>query len=503
MILLRLDSYSTEVQTDSPGSPDEAGDYVGHQILLFISNSKALASRFIQIFRRPEHLAPVILDFLSMALSIVWTERQSGPDILYPFSSLKKQKSGRLARLLLEHSKDQLDNLHDASSPRDGVDPPRVVVIDLDEAPPEIIERGYTVADDFYGFVVMVLLLHALLIPINPHLNEFSGIFITIGISFPWIYAGFRGEGTITLVRISNISTRGCAVLLDRDFTVILTGTQSIVEAIAQSSFSMSHIFSTRRYQLEFWQVCQCLLYEALKAWCQGLPLAILAEFWLLLGPTSLLAAFVPLAPAMVVSFARASAHTIPHDHPQEEVVILFLCGTAPTFLLIFIYQLVIVEDPLLRILFHPATLLHLIPFCFLIIHFISSQNGRIRTAKLLDILGRPPVRRWEFDTFAAAATFQCLVLCGGIPRPVKRIDVLALLDIFVPDQTDVWKVWKARVADRIAHEEDISFAPTVPSFGDQRQKHLKELLDEAQIGYGVYTAFYDRHVPIYSTIAL
>ena len=132
---------------------------------------------------------------------------------------------------------------------------------------------------------------------------------IIVGISFVCGYAVIRGEGTLSLVRRSDTSTPGSTVLLDRDFTVILTGTQSIVEAITESSFSMSHTL-TRRYQLELWQLCQCLCYEALEASCQGLPFAILAVFWLLLRPTSLLTACLPLVPAVVVSLVKAYTYT-------------------------------------------------------------------------------------------------------------------------------------------------------------------------------------------------
>ncbi|KAN0100037.1 hypothetical protein V8E55_000021 [Tylopilus felleus] len=127
---------------------------------------------------------------------------------------------------------------------------------------------------------------------------------------------------------------------------------------------------------------------------------------------------------------------------------------------------------------------------CFLFVLFEALshiENYPIRTAKFLDVLGHPRVRKWEFDTLAAAATFQCLVLCRGIARPIRSIDIAAFLDMLVPDQRAIWKVWKNRVADRIVYETDIDFAPMIPTFGDERQKQLKDLLDEAQFGYDTY----------------
>lgn len=129
----------------------------------------------------------------------------------------------------------------------------------------------------------------------------------------------------------------------------------------------------------------------------------------------------------------------------------------------------------------------------FLLVLFSSGfkeRNFPIRAAKFLAAIGHPRVRKWQFDTLAAAATFQCLVLCHDIARPIRSIDISALLDMLVPDQTDVWKAWKERVADRIVHEVEISFAPTIPTFRDERQQQLKELLDQAQSGYYAYKGF-------------
>ena len=534
-LILRIVSWSTEAQTRPSSSPNEASDDDDDALA---SHFEALVSRFIQLSLRPQHLAPVILDFCSLSLSIILTTEQPGPDLLYPFSSLKKLKSGRLARLLFEHSRGLPQrNLHDASSPRNGVDSPRAAVVDLGEVPPEIIERGYAVSADFYGFVVMLLLLEILIFPIlhifspsdirpyyewiskwSPHwfghqfggwLSWYSGIlsrvmhhsgYTIVAILLIGAYAVLEGEATLTLVRRSDVRTPGCAVLLGRDFTLILIGTQDVVEAIAESSFSTSHTLAGN-YRLEAWEFARRVGYESLEALCQGIPFAILGGFWLLSGPTSFLMAFVPLVPPMVISTAtciytiRDPNRTVQErddDFNETPAIICFL-GIVPTLLLILTYETVMIKDSIFQSWIQPTAWFHFSSAILLIIHYISSQKCRIRTAKFLDILGHPPVRRWEFDTLAATATFQCLVLCRDIPRPIRSINVLSLLDTFVPDERDVWKVWKARVADRIAHEEDISFAPTLPSFGDQRQKHLKGLLDQAQIGYDAYTSFYRR----------
>ncbi|KAF8556785.1 hypothetical protein OG21DRAFT_1495315 [Imleria badia] len=355
-----------EAQTDLLSSPDEPseqwvpdpdelfrmmGGFIGFLSLQNVaSRIKALAWRFIQLVCKPKHLASLILDLWSLSLSIIWTTRPSGPDLLYPLSNLKKHRSGRLARLLLEHSRDhQLRYFRFAASRRDGVDPPRVAVIDLDEVAPEIIERGYTISADFFGVIVLVTFFQILLIPIlliflpvdfSPIyewlcgwatylFGEWLGAWFAFlaGLALPgttsqwllatfltfWLccYAVFRGESTLSLVRRSDISTPGCAVLLDRDFTVIIIGIQYVVEAIAESSFTMSHTIP-RRYLVMGWLLGQDVCYEILKALCEGLPFAILAVFWFLLKPISLLTVCVPLVPIVVVSFARVGIAVTP-----------------------------------------------------------------------------------------------------------------------------------------------------------------------------------------------
>ena len=131
----------------------------------------------------------------------------------------------------------------------------------------------------------------------------------------------------------------------------------------------------------------------------------------------------------------------------------------------------------------------------FMLFPGLQGSQYRIRTDRFLDALGRPLIRKWPFRTQASVATFVCLVLCRDIPRPVRSINVLGVLDTLIPNQRDIWRVWKERVADRIVHEEDIIFAPTIPMFHDQRQERLKRLLDEAQSAHDTYRIYYPKAI--------
>ena len=76
------------------------------------------------------------------------------------------------------------------------------------------------------------------------------------------------------------MSTPGCAILLDQDFTVVLSGNQNILKAIAESGFNLSHSGlmwnpkSTQWYRLRTY---------SLKTLCETACLTFLELFFLLL----------------------------------------------------------------------------------------------------------------------------------------------------------------------------------------------------------------------------
>ncbi|KAG6380585.1 hypothetical protein JVT61DRAFT_4949 [Boletus reticuloceps] len=62
---------------------------------------------------------------------------------------------------------------------------------------------------------------------------------VIVNLSFG-LHAVLRGDGILTLARRSDTSTPGCAVLLGQDFTVVLNGSHSVVEAIVESFQSLT-----------------------------------------------------------------------------------------------------------------------------------------------------------------------------------------------------------------------------------------------------------------------
>ena len=422
--------------------------------------------------------------------------------------SIRKRESGRLARLILEHCRAGRQYKLRAAMPfPQGINPPCVAVIDVDEVPRHVVENGYSTQVDLYGLVCLLLLFGTL-----------TAFTVHVFCLFDWgwftwlhwlrcvvfnlnccVVAVFFGDGTLTLARRSNTSTPGCAVFLDQDFTVVVNGNQSVVEAIAESGFNLSHPNSVWRPSLDLGEESEDdgrdLSYNLLEGLCEAAYFIIFASCWLLFRQSTSLGR---MAPTVVVIYIGYIFQSFP-DHLSELESIWFgaerlFSRCLPPIFFFMIYEQARDESSYLALNLEKGS--QYLP-AFLILFFSAVYMARfagnypIRSAKLLDALGQPRVRKWQFDTLAAAATFQCLVLCHGITRPIRSIDVLALIDMLVPDQRDVWKAWKERVADRIVHEMEISFTPTIPTFGDERQQQLKDLLDQAQLGDDAYRRFY------------
>ena len=382
-------------------------------------------------------------------------------------------------------------------------------MIDLDDVPPDVVQNEYSTQVDLYG-LFCILMFFETMIALTVHvfylfdwgwitwINWVSCIINNLGFC---LYAVLCGDGTLTLARRSDTSTPGCAVLLDQHFMVVLNGNQSVIEAIAESGFNLSHPNLVWEFPFGREDHGRDSPYDLIEASCDGACLAAFAACWLLFHPTTTLGGAVPI---IVISLIAVILQRTPPNHfspPQDPWLVAknLSCRLLPPMLFLLIYGQATIETSFFT--FNWQREVTVIPILLLLIFSAGykARNYPIRSAKFLDSLGHPPVRKWQFDTLAAAVTFQSLVLCRGIPRPIRSIDVLALLDLLIPDQRDLWKAWKARVADRIVHEMDILFTPTIPTFRDERQQQLNELLSEAQFGYDMYRRFYDRQMLQYA----
>ncbi|KAN0100040.1 hypothetical protein V8E55_000024 [Tylopilus felleus] len=462
--------------------------------------SKNLRTFFIRFFTlayAPRHFAPLVIDCL-LLLQSSWSGKQLGPDAVYPLLSIRKRQSGRLARLILEYSRDECPyQLRSATASLQDIYPPCVAAIDLDD----VRHRRYNIQFDLCGLACMLIFFH-IFIALILHVTYLSGqgwimVLCSWGVCaiFCLIFCinfVVDGDGVLTLARRPDKSIPGSAVLLDQDFTVVLNGNQNIVEAVIESGFNLSHLSSMWKL-LRGENRARYLLFYFLQALCDIACLFFLTLCSSLLSSISPRSSVIAMCIFFTVTFimifrsGMLSTCRLPDLWSLVYMRMLPVSCMTLQFLQADVAAVQLVESIKWQFL------AHFLSFLYTLLSTISmAPNYPIRTAKLLDALGHPRVRKWQFDTHAAAATFQCLVICRGISRPIRSIDVSTFLDMLIPDQRDVWKAWKDRVADRIVHDTDINFAPTIPTFGDERQKQLKDLLDQAQSGYKTYGCFFN-----------
>lgn len=484
----------------------------------------------------PVCLAEVLLDFASVVRSQFWDGRRTGPDFVSPMASLTKRQSGHLAKLVLQHSRslptfelDCADTPHHDSDPRvvaevvldspshsaetdtvpeyQTVHPQAVAVLDLDDIPHRRLESQYTTPADV-DLMVLVPILLSLLVILRTHQWSPASEFIAID----FIAALMLGSGTLTLIRRTVVHPTeldpgpGCAVLMDDDFTVVIRGSQRIIEAVTEGGFYLSFadlrptqdvIPMTERWQER--QVVSDVLYGALEGGCRGACEAIVMRFLHLYFaiPNLKEIASVVVVGRMMAQACWWGLKASTNDSVPPVAGITPLRSVARLtgeFLGLLIVSACITSASSATILLHGVSFFVQSSYFGLFARLVlQSQNYRIRTDRFLDALGRPLIRKWPFRTRASAATFVCLVLCRDIPQPVRSINVFGVLDTLIPNQRDIWRVWKERVADRIVHEERITFAPTIPTFPDQRQERLKRLLDEAQSAYDRYRCYHPK----------
>ncbi|KAG9317993.1 hypothetical protein JVU11DRAFT_53 [Chiua virens] len=512
---------------------------------------QSASQRALAIIRSldPVCLADVLLEFASVVQSQFWDGRRTGPDFISPMASLTKRQSGHLAKLIFQHSNDLLaskpDNpdilchqdetvvhgvpLHNSDSGTASVQeyvevhPQTVAVLDLangqegqeDQRPQKEQEIGpesqYATPAEI-DLMVLVPILCSFLVILRTHQWSPSAEFIVID----FIAALILGPGTLTLIRRTSLHPveldpdLGCAVLMDDDIVVVIQGSQRIVEAITEGGFYLSLADSqilpraedpspdpvTERWQEK--QVVSDILHGTLEGGCRGASEVIVMRF------LHLYFSFPHLREmAYVLAFGRTMGHACwwglkasINDSlaPVSGVTPLrSVARLTGEFLGLLTVVACITSASSSTILLHGVSFFVQSSYFGLFARLVlQSQNYLIRPQRLLNALRRPVIRKWAFRTRASAATFVSLVLCRNIPRPVRTVHIHGVLDTLIPDQREVWRAWKDRVADRIVHQGRIAFTPTIPTFPDsKRQKRLKDLLDEAQTAHDRFYHFY------------
>ena len=96
-------------------------------------------------------------------------------------------------------------------------------------------------------------------------------------------------------------------------------------------------------------------------------------------------------------------------------------------------------------------------------------------------------VRKFEFGTWTAMSVFACLALQPEEPLRKPR----KLLDGLIPNDTEVWELWKAAVVEKLLKAEPLKFTASDwrrKGLEDEEQELLETLLKDAEVAYDVWS---------------
>ncbi|KAH7923617.1 hypothetical protein BV22DRAFT_569537 [Leucogyrophana mollusca] len=116
---------------------------------------------------------------------------------------------------------------------------------------------------------------------------------------------------------------------------------------------------------------------------------------------------------------------------------------------------------------------------------FLSSlEKFKIQADMLCEVLSNPRMKRYQLGTRTAMAVFVILEL-----RP---LDPSKLLNEFLPNDTEVWRVWKNMIVKRVLPGDVLEFderdwPPVAMELDDAGKKLLKVLLSDATAAWDGY----------------
>ncbi|KAG1735040.1 hypothetical protein EDB19DRAFT_1725715 [Suillus lakei] len=176
--------------------------------------------------------------------------------------------------------------------------------------------------------------------------------------------------------------------------------------------------------------------------------------------------------------------------------------GDGEEFNTVGICSLLLLSQFLIQLLLVPrATLFGQIMFLSSLVvswaynSFLSSlENEKIQTDLLWKSLHEPPITKFALPNRGSQAACACFVLHAGVDMSKKsstNFKPKKILECMIPNDTRVWEVWREHVAKQVLSKERIkSFGPDkelIADLEDEEQQLLKQLLADAEYGYGCY----------------
>ncbi|KAH7922536.1 hypothetical protein BV22DRAFT_1037376 [Leucogyrophana mollusca] len=119
-----------------------------------------------------------------------------------------------------------------------------------------------------------------------------------------------------------------------------------------------------------------------------------------------------------------------------------------------------------------------------------SLEKEKIQADILCDVLNRPPMKRYELGTRTMMAVFVVLVLAPSNPSK--------LLDELLPNDIEVWRIWKGMVLERMQKEDseklqfdEAHWPEAAMNLSEGDKELLAALLSDAKaawVGYASYS---------------
>ncbi|KIJ69759.1 hypothetical protein HYDPIDRAFT_104381 [Hydnomerulius pinastri MD-312] len=116
----------------------------------------------------------------------------------------------------------------------------------------------------------------------------------------------------------------------------------------------------------------------------------------------------------------------------------------------------------------------------------------------LLRYLGNPKIQRFRLGTRTTMSVFACLMLCDGLPRPLRVVDPEKTLRDFIPLESAVWQRWRKKVIRQLNAEKYGSLSELdlddddVEGFEEADTALLNALLGDAKSAFAGYLSWRD-----------
>ncbi|EJF58592.1 hypothetical protein DICSQDRAFT_90406 [Dichomitus squalens LYAD-421 SS1] len=187
---------------------------------------------------------------------------------------------------------------------------------------------------------------------------------------------------------------------------------------------------------------------------------------------------------------ATSASDVKPRLPPESQPRNVFIGFAAILLTLQFLIQLLLIpQGQLLGQILFVATL----AVSWAYNTFLSSIDREdIQTTILVDDilkLEQDHIKKFEFGNWTAMSVFACLALQPDANDPLRK--PRKLLDGLIPNDTEVWECWKAKMVQKLSSNAPWTFTSAdweLKELDEEEQELLETLLKDAEVAYGVWS---------------